>query len=79
MEENEKISWDRDKDKVGLLGFCLRQNYFCYTQERLHQDQLHRLHEDTEFTEEEFQNYKNEKVALAASLNSMSRSERSGR
>jgi len=43
------------------------------------EDQLYRLHEDTEFTEEEFENYKNEKVLLVNSLNSIPRSERSGR
>ena len=75
MEENQKKA--QDKDHVGFLHITsrLRQNSFRDIQE----DQLYRLHEDTEFTEEEFVKYKNEKVLPVDSVNSILRSGRLGR
>ena len=69
--------FNHSASKISAISFSELCTNLFPTQE----EQLYRLHEETEFTEEEFQQYKNEKVRLhlANSLHSNLRSGKSGR
>ena len=75
VEANKKKA-EVENDNVGFLHILLDK---IISHNHIQEEQLYRLHEDTEFTEEEFEKYKMEKVFLVSRLKSIPRSGRSGR